>query len=41
MNKINLLITSSMLISNTFSIAEEQRYAGITHTNSTFINQYY
>lgn len=41
MNKINLLVTASMLTLSTFAIAEEQRYASITHTSSNFINQGY
>lgn len=41
MNKINLLVTASMLTLSTCAMAEEQRYASITHTSSNFINQGY
>lgn len=41
MNKINLLVTASMLTLSTLAMAEEQRYASITHTSSNFINQGY
>lgn len=41
MNKINLLVTASILTLSTFAMAEQQRYASITHTSSNFINQGY
>ncbi|WP_231906715.1 MULTISPECIES: hypothetical protein [Providencia] len=41
MNKINLFIAAGILALSTSAIAEEQRYASITHTSSNFINRGY
>ncbi|EIU7555377.1 hypothetical protein LHV18_00060 [Providencia rettgeri] len=41
MNKINLFVAVGILALSTSAIAEEQRYASITHTSSNFINQGY
>ena len=41
MNKINLFIAAGILALSTSAIAEEQRYASITHTSTNFINRGY
>lgn len=41
MKKINILFVLSMLVLGSFTYANEQRYASITHTSSNFINRGY
>ncbi|MEQ4794391.1 IrmA family protein, partial [Klebsiella variicola subsp. variicola] len=41
MNKINLLVAVGVLALSASVMAEEQRYASITHTSSNFINRGY
>lgn len=41
MNKINLLVAVGVFALSTSVMAEEQRYASITHTSSNFINRGY